>query len=390
MGFCLFNNVAVTAAALAEPGRAGADRRLRRPPRQRHPGHLLRATRACSTCRCTSGRCTRAPGALDEIGRGRRRRARPSTCRSRRARPATSTCARRRRGGRARWSSASAPTWLLVSAGFDAHRADPLTGLGLSRRRLRRPHRARWSRSCRAGPAARRSSRAATTSRRCATRRAGACVGRSSTAVDRPAGAGRRRRRPGPPTVVDAAAQGPADARPIGSMRRRPAPRDTGGTPCSISTSCCSYLIGAARLRPPRQGRLAAVRPGRRPPRSRRRSTPSTPADTERIAVRASCRRTGPTSSIDHNEADFAYSVAGLGRFRVNVYRQRGSVGLVLRRVLPGHPVVRGARPAARRAPPRRGAARPRARHRPDRLGQDDDHRRDDRPHQRDQAPSTS
>jgi acetoin utilization deacetylase AcuC-like enzyme len=24
------------------------------------------------------------------------------------------------------------PTWLLLSAGFDAHRADPLTGLGLS------------------------------------------------------------------------------------------------------------------------------------------------------------------------------------------------------------------------------------------------------------------
>jgi acetoin utilization deacetylase AcuC-like enzyme len=25
-----------------------------------------------------------------------------------------------------------APTWLIISAGFDAHRADPLTGLGLS------------------------------------------------------------------------------------------------------------------------------------------------------------------------------------------------------------------------------------------------------------------
>jgi twitching motility protein PilT len=38
------------------------------------------------------------------------------------------------------------------------------------------------------------------------------------------------------------------------------------------------------------------------------------------------------------NEADFAYSVSGLGRFRVNVFRQRGSVGLVFRRVLPGTP----------------------------------------------------
>lgn len=32
-------------------------------------------------------------------------------------------------------------------------------------------------------------------------------------------------------------------------------------------------------------------------------------------------------------EADFAYSVAGLGRFRVAAFRQRGSAGLVLRRV---------------------------------------------------------
>ena len=38
------------------------------------------------------------------------------------------------------------------------------------------------------------------------------------------------------------------------------------------------------------------------------------------------------------NEADFAHSVAGLGRFRVNVFRQRGSVGIVFRRVLPGTP----------------------------------------------------
>ncbi|MFO8075950.1 MAG: type IV pilus twitching motility protein PilT [Actinomycetota bacterium] len=35
-------------------------------------------------------------------------------------------------------------------------------------------------------------------------------------------------------------------------------------------------------------------------------------------------------------EADFAYSLAGVGRFRVAVFRQRGSVGVVVRRVLPG------------------------------------------------------
>ena len=41
---------------------------------------------------------------------------------------------------------------------------------------------------------------------------------------------------------------------------------------------------------------------------------------------------------VDTSEADFAYSVGGLGRFRVNIFRQRGSVGLVFRRVLPGIP----------------------------------------------------
>lgn len=35
----------------------------------------------------------------------------------------------------------------------------------------------------------------------------------------------------------------------------------------------------------------------------------------------------------NHREADFAYSLSGVGRFRVNVFRQRGSIGMTLRRV---------------------------------------------------------
>jgi twitching motility protein PilT len=35
----------------------------------------------------------------------------------------------------------------------------------------------------------------------------------------------------------------------------------------------------------------------------------------------------------NHREVDFAYSVSGVGRFRVNVFHQRGSVGITLRRV---------------------------------------------------------
>ncbi|QXC59840.1 PilT/PilU family type 4a pilus ATPase [Aquihabitans sp. G128] len=39
-------------------------------------------------------------------------------------------------------------------------------------------------------------------------------------------------------------------------------------------------------------------------------------------------------------ETDLAHSVPGLGRFRVNVYRQRGSVSLAIRRVVPGAPAI--------------------------------------------------
>ena len=40
----------------------------------------------------------------------------------------------------------------------------------------------------------------------------------------------------------------------------------------------------------------------------------------------------------ERGEVDFAYSEGGLGRFRVNVFRQRGSVAMAARRVLPGSP----------------------------------------------------
>ena len=64
---------------------------------------------------------------------------------------------------------------------------------------------------------------------------------------------------------------------------------------------------------------------------------PVTAADAERMAFAVL-----PTDRADEfvacSEADFALTVDGLGRFRVNVFRQRGSVGLVFRRVLPGIP----------------------------------------------------
>jgi twitching motility protein PilT len=61
------------------------------------------------------------------------------------------------------------------------------------------------------------------------------------------------------------------------------------------------------------------------------------PADTERMAF-AILPKDRADEFLATCEADFAYSLAGLGRFRVNAFRQRGSVGLVFRRVLPGMP----------------------------------------------------
>lgn len=42
----------------------------------------------------------------------------------------------------------------------------------------------------------------------------------------------------------------------------------------------------------------------------------------------------------DSGGADFAYTVAGVGRFRVNVFRQRGVAGIVMRRVVPAPPAL--------------------------------------------------
>ena len=62
-----------------------------------------------------------------------------------------------------------------------------------------------------------------------------------------------------------------------------------------------------------------------------------TPEDTEMVAhsIMPSNRR---EQLEKQNEADFAHSLAGLGRFRVNVFRQRGSISIVLRRVRFGTP----------------------------------------------------
>lgn len=62
---------------------------------------------------------------------------------------------------------------------------------------------------------------------------------------------------------------------------------------------------------------------------------PLSPGDTERLTREMMDDRV-LTSFEGRNEVDFAYSIGGVGRFRVNVFRQRGAIGAVARRVLPG------------------------------------------------------
>ncbi|TML65146.1 MAG: PilT/PilU family type 4a pilus ATPase [Actinobacteria bacterium] len=64
------------------------------------------------------------------------------------------------------------------------------------------------------------------------------------------------------------------------------------------------------------------------------------PEDAERMAFAILPKRLADEFESG-NEADFAFGIAGLGRFRVNIYRQRGTVGLVFRRVLTGTPSFR-------------------------------------------------
>ena len=64
---------------------------------------------------------------------------------------------------------------------------------------------------------------------------------------------------------------------------------------------------------------------------------PLSPQDTEKFALSMMDDRTRERF-VQLNEADFAYALPGTARFRVNAFRQRGSVGLVMRLILQGAP----------------------------------------------------
>ena len=85
-------------------------------------------------------------------------------------------------------------------------------------------------------------------------------------------------------------------------------------------------------------------------------------------------------------ELDASHMIHGVGRFRVNVFQQRGSVGAVLRAIPHEIPGLRLARAARRRRVLRRAAPWARPRHRPDRLRQVDEPRFARQHHQPHQA----
>ena len=130
MGFCLINNVAVAAATLARRGERVAIVDWS-PPRERHPGHLLGRTggvvRFGPPMAPLSG-----TGRLEEHGAGSGLGTTlnlPMPAGEQRTRGQLSLAIRR---GRPPALERFTPTWILVSAGFDAHRDDPLGDMALT------------------------------------------------------------------------------------------------------------------------------------------------------------------------------------------------------------------------------------------------------------------
>jgi acetoin utilization deacetylase AcuC-like enzyme len=129
MGFCLFNNVAITAAALAAEGE-----RVLIVDWDAHHGNGTQAIfwESADVCYVSMHQYPFYPGtgALDEVGGGAGKGA---TVNIPMPGGASGEVYRRALDDVVTpVAEAFRPDWVLISAGFDAHRADPLTDLGLT------------------------------------------------------------------------------------------------------------------------------------------------------------------------------------------------------------------------------------------------------------------
>ncbi|MGK2950038.1 MAG: histone deacetylase family protein [Acidimicrobiales bacterium] len=129
MGFCLFNNVAVTAAALADRGE-----RVLVVDYDAHHGNgtqdIFWSDPRVAYLSFHQYPLYPGTGSLREVGGGAGRGTTVNL-----PLPAGATGDAFRAGFDqvvAPFAEQFAPTWLIISAGFDAHRADPITDLGLS------------------------------------------------------------------------------------------------------------------------------------------------------------------------------------------------------------------------------------------------------------------
>ena len=163
---------------------------------------------------------------------------------------------------------------------------------------------------------------------------------------------------PGPPPPP------PAPPSPTTAAHTRsPAGTSSNGTPAPPSSRPAAGRGGPHRraARPP--ARVRGIRPpplGRRLPEHPRPRLVATDrrATTSSTATRSngSCSPSSTTSARPRSrrelELDVAYAMPGRSRFRMNVFRQRGSVGAVLRAIPFRHPRLRHPRTAADRARP--------------------------------------
>ena len=329
MGFCMFNNVAVTAAALADRGERvaivdydahhgnGTQDIFYEDPRvlyvSLHEWPLYPGT-----------------GALDDVGAG----AGAGTTLNVPLPAGTAGDVYRRAldelvdpGHRAlRPHVVAAVGRVRRASGRPADRAGPVL------RRLRRPHQAAGrGRPDRADASS--SSRAGTTSRACATRSPPRSP-RQSVSICGPSRRPVVTRAPiGWPPSSTSTERTPTDR----SADQRASHRRSGG-PVAQLADLLHHLIdqrGSDLLikvgSPPHlrvNGRLQATE-----------FPQMGPAEIEEVVAEL-LPAAKAEELIDTGEVDVAHSVAGLGRFRVNVYRQRGSLGLAVRRVVPGAPAI--------------------------------------------------